>query len=262
MRTVSRYAFRNEDPDEYERLGLLERYVDPLSTRVMNELPVERGWRCADIGAGRGSIAQWLAREVGPDGEVVAVDRDVRSLRSLTHELTLAESDALDFASSAECFDLAHMRFLLVHVDPKTRLRLLEALRTMLRPGGAAVVVESDYSSWALAKFSNPLIGRVRDGYLSVARDLGWDLALGSNVSLSLERLGFCAVRAVGMVHYDRGGSVMCRLLADTITALSERLLRDTNLTENELAEFKTLLQDPSVGMPYIVTWATVGFAP
>jgi ubiquinone/menaquinone biosynthesis C-methylase UbiE len=38
---------------------------------------VQPGWRCLEVGAGRGSMAVWLAQRVGPSGHVVATDVDV-----------------------------------------------------------------------------------------------------------------------------------------------------------------------------------------
>ena len=44
---------------------------------------VEEGWRCAEFGAGGGSMAEWIADQVGESGLVVAVDRDVTLIKHL-----------------------------------------------------------------------------------------------------------------------------------------------------------------------------------
>jgi len=66
---------------EDERLGLLERIFDPGSRR--RRALVQPGWRCLEIGAGRGSMAVWLAGQVGERGQVVATDIDVTYLKRL-----------------------------------------------------------------------------------------------------------------------------------------------------------------------------------
>jgi len=66
---------------EDERLALLERIFDPLS-RQRRSL-VQPGWRCLEVGAGRGSMAVWLAERVGDRGHVVATDIDVSYLKRL-----------------------------------------------------------------------------------------------------------------------------------------------------------------------------------
>jgi 2-polyprenyl-3-methyl-5-hydroxy-6-metoxy-1,4-benzoquinol methylase len=73
---------RGRQQAEDDRLGLLEDIFDPLS-RQRREL-VQPGWRCLEIGAGRGSMAVWLAERVGESGQVVATDIDVTYLKRLT----------------------------------------------------------------------------------------------------------------------------------------------------------------------------------
>jgi len=45
---------------------------------------VAAGWRCLEVGAGGGSIAEWLCDRVGPDGRVVATDLDTRWVAKLS----------------------------------------------------------------------------------------------------------------------------------------------------------------------------------
>ena len=66
---------------EWERVGVLEAMCDGITTRYLDALGIASGWRCIDIGAGRGSIARWLAERVGPLGPVVAADLNPRLLR-------------------------------------------------------------------------------------------------------------------------------------------------------------------------------------
>lgn len=70
-----RLAAVGREAAEDERLGLLEQLYDPLSRR--RRAIVQPGWRCLEVGAGRGSMAIWLAEQVGPAGHVVATDIDV-----------------------------------------------------------------------------------------------------------------------------------------------------------------------------------------
>ena len=70
-----RLAAAGREVAEDERLTLLEQIFDPLSRRRRDM--VQPGWRCLEVGAGRGSMAVWLAEQVGPSGHVVATDIDV-----------------------------------------------------------------------------------------------------------------------------------------------------------------------------------------
>src|SRR5215471_20129066 len=66
---------------EDDRLSLLERIFDPISRR--RRAMVRPGWRCLEVGAGRGSMAVWLAQQVGETGQVVATDIDISYLSRL-----------------------------------------------------------------------------------------------------------------------------------------------------------------------------------
>src|SRR5947209_1620322 len=70
------YVFGNTWQDERRRLAALEAGWDGVTAANLEAIGVSRGWRCAEIGAGGGSIARWLANRVGMDGKIVATDLD------------------------------------------------------------------------------------------------------------------------------------------------------------------------------------------
>ena len=68
------YLFTHEDKAERERLAAIEAAANPFTIECLEKIAVGEGWRCLEIGAGAGSIAEWLCRRVGPNGKVVATD--------------------------------------------------------------------------------------------------------------------------------------------------------------------------------------------
>jgi ubiquinone/menaquinone biosynthesis C-methylase UbiE len=100
---------------EDERLSLLESMFDPTS-RYRRSF-VQPGWRCLEIGAGRGSMALWLAQQVGKKGQVVATDPDVTYLKRLDlpnldvrrHNLLEDSIETLGLGS----FDMVSLRLVL-----------------------------------------------------------------------------------------------------------------------------------------------------
>ena len=67
---------------ESRRLHAIADLFDPATRRLLAQVGVARGWRCLEVAAGTGSVAAWLADQVGPEGEVFATDIDLTHLVS------------------------------------------------------------------------------------------------------------------------------------------------------------------------------------
>src|SRR6516162_8054037 len=123
---------------EDDRLSLLEQIFDPLSRRRRREL-VQPGWRCLEVGAGRGSMAVWLAKQVGEKGHVVATDIDLTYLKRLNvpnlevrqHNILEDPLDALGPGS----FDLVCSRLMLFWLAGRQEAAIRRMVEC-LRPGG------------------------------------------------------------------------------------------------------------------------------
>src|SRR3954454_13553394 len=68
------YALDASWAAERDRLDGLTALYDGATIALCAQVGVGPGWRCAEVGAGTGSVAQLLAGRVGPAGRVVAVD--------------------------------------------------------------------------------------------------------------------------------------------------------------------------------------------
>jgi len=131
---------------ESERLALLESCRDPATIARLEQLGVAPGWRCLEVGAGRGSIARWLADRVTASGSVVAVDIDPRFLTDVPENVQVRQLDIREQGVEPGEYDLVHCRALLMHMpDPKATLaRMVSALR----PGGVLLAEEGDFGMY------------------------------------------------------------------------------------------------------------------
>src|SRR5215468_1929276 len=144
MKTNDQYFAADADHEpERERLGLFEQLLDPLTLQRLARIGVVSGWRCLLVGAGRGSLAARLVELVGPAGEVVATDRDVRFMqRAKLPGVRVREHDVLSDPLETAHYDLVHCRCLLMHLrEPDL---VLQKMTAAIRSGGWLLVEEPD----------------------------------------------------------------------------------------------------------------------
>ncbi len=121
-------------------------YRRPLAT-ALERLDLREGWRCADVGAGGGDVTVALARLVGREGRVYAVDVDPSrrdEVAALAAEAAQAQVVALTQAGEdltlPEPLDLAYCRFVLLHVHRP--VDVLTRMTGAVAPGGWVVAQE------------------------------------------------------------------------------------------------------------------------
>lgn len=148
------FYIHGSDPDEQARLGRLNGWINAMSRP---RAAVQPGDRVLEIGAGLCHFALELAEDVGPDGCVVAIERDPRQLDgaratlaaadpAIAARVDLREGDAASpplTVGEAASFDVAHARFILEHVtDPAA---VVTAMHHAVRPGGRIILEDDDH---------------------------------------------------------------------------------------------------------------------
>lgn len=107
-----------------------------------------QGGNWADLGAGEGAFTIALADLLGPGAHITAVDRDGRAMGTLANEVgrrfpaTTIDVVVADFTRSLPLSDLDGIVMANSLHFVRDKRPVLEAVRTMLRPGGAMILVE------------------------------------------------------------------------------------------------------------------------
>ena len=63
---------------ELDRLRLQAKVFEPSTEAWLDEIGIETGWRCLDLGCGALGIIGALVRRAGPSGRVVGLDFDAK----------------------------------------------------------------------------------------------------------------------------------------------------------------------------------------
>jgi ubiquinone/menaquinone biosynthesis C-methylase UbiE len=237
-----RLAATGRQQAEDERLGLLEQLFDPASRRQRGF--VRPGWRCLDVGAGRGSIAIWLAEQVGPTGHVVATDIDLTYLQRLNlPNLEVRRHNILEDpleTLKAGSFDLVSSRLLLFWLAGKQETAI-RRMTELLRPGGWLVDEDGDWGSVGPVDSAHPLYEPYHDAYREWWASRGYDSTFGRRLPLLFERCGLENIRQETSAEVVRGGSPWARWWEQTLDGIESCEQAAGTLTKSREQEYQAL---------------------
>jgi SAM-dependent methyltransferase len=246
------------EASERERLGLLERQADPFSQRNLAALGIRQGWRCLEVGAGHGSVARWLAEQVGPQGKVSATDINPRFLTEIElPNVEVRQHDIRTDPLEPDTYDLALLPGVLVHLaEPRLAVRRMVAA---LRIGGWLLVEEPDASSRRAVDAEHPFTEyfnrKTREISERVAHSSAFDPYFGCRVRGLLEEAGLIDVGNEGYTRIAWGGDLEASHTCMTLQAWIERGL----LSQAEYAELRKVYSDPSFIYVMLTAFAAWG---
>jgi ubiquinone/menaquinone biosynthesis C-methylase UbiE len=147
--------------------------------RVMSDLGMKPGTRVADIGCDEGYFTLRLAKAVGQQGLVFAVDINARALAALKKQadqqlltnVTVVVSEPTDTKLPAECVDVLLICDVLHEVPETQRLPLVQGAVRALKPGGFLYLI--DYRKSRDVKFDPYEKLIPRDELVKICTDVG-----------------------------------------------------------------------------------------
>jgi SAM-dependent methyltransferase len=245
------YLLEHEWELEPLRLQLLEDHADPTSIRRLEATGIEAGWNCLEVGAGRGSIARWLAQQVGPSGSVVALDLETSLLAGFEEpNVEVVCGDILEIDLPEHSFDLVHTRLVLMHIPE--RRRALERIVSLLRPGGWLVVEELDW--FARLSDPDPVGGGVFRAFNEALTTI--DFECGRALLGELREVGLADTTGDVRVDLVEGATPLARWDQLSITALTDQVLAAGTATRAQIDAHLAQLDDPDYRG---LGWAWIG---
>jgi len=257
------YIFSDhDDAAERHRLQMLERVHDQRTAQLLERAQLRLGQTCAEIGAGAGSIAGRMARQVGSTGRVVAVDIDPRFL--ISQELGDVEVRQADItkpgALERDNYDLIHARFVLVHLpDPAQAVANMVA---GLKPGGALVLEEPDFRT-AFSASENSAdrasIDAVNRAICALYFQMGKDPGFGVRLPHVVEVAGVSQLEIDVLAPLVRGGDPMALMMGASVSHLRSRLLHTQAAVDGDIDRYCSAAADPAIWASYYSTVSVMG---
>jgi SAM-dependent methyltransferase len=241
------YLFSHEDKTERERLAAIEAGLDPFTIDCLVKIGVGEGWRCLEIGAGAGSIANWLCARVEPNGKVVATDLQTKFLEAIdAPNLEVRKHDITKEEFEPGVYDVVSARKVLEHLaDPSAALRRMAAA---LRPGGWLLVEDSDLASFMRVSFpQRERFERAYSKFVEALSTAGFQPRLGVRLGDELRAVGLQGVSLKGITGEwtAAGDHPVGKLYRMTIARMRERLVKAGLMTNEEFEQLLADIQSP-----------------
>ena len=222
----------------------MEALYDVGTRRYLEAVGVAEGWRCAEVGAGAGSITQWLSDRVGTSGAVLAIDLDIRFVEPLAErgnvEVRIQDITAEPLEESA--YDLVHARAVLEHIP--SRDEVVPRLVAALRPGGA-LVLEDVVIRHPPFHPPSALWDRVGEAFTRAFELTGADALYGLRLPAAMEAAGVQDVESEARSRVAFSGTPSVDFMALSLEQLGDRFVAAGLLTADEVAQARDEIRTP-----------------
>ncbi len=234
---MATYSLGSGDP-EIARLDAQAEFLREPTRVLLEASGIGPGMRVLDLGTGPGHVAIAVAELVGPDGEVVGVEKDphmvelARARAQHLPQVRVMEGDVTSWRE-AEPFDAVVGRLILFHLpDP---VGILRHHQEALRAGGRVVMLDYDLGGLR-AEPSNPLAARMAELVVAAFRAVGADPTIGSRLQGMLSSSGVEDVGGLAIVQYiGSDNPVGPALLSGVVRSLAPAMVGHGLATEAEL---------------------------
>jgi len=257
------YLLDNAGREAPVRFAALSALFDETTIRHLTSCGVAPGWRCLEVGAGGGSIANWLADRVGAEGNVLATDIDPRFLEPLrrTNLEARRHNIAVDPLPEGE-FDLVHARLVLMHLPERDTA--LGRMIAALKPGGWLVEEEYDTTSLLPNPVTYPAeaLLPIQVALMRFLEDRGVNRSHGRAVFGYLRSRGMVSVEAEGRILMLTHGSHGTSMLQANYEQLRGPMIESGYITPQQFEMDVARLQDPDFAMPSAILWSVRGRRP
>ncbi len=187
------YVYDQGFAQERKRLSAMESLWDPGSQALLDELGVGAGWRCLEVGAGGGSLVEWMADR---GATVMAIDIDTRFIEPFASDaIEVRRIDVRTDELPQSQFDLVHARLVLEHLND--RRQILERLAATLRPGGWMMIEDYDWTGFGF-EGQDPKLDVVAEALIGFMQKAGFERDYGRHVVNDIAAAGLTDVRGEG----------------------------------------------------------------
>jgi SAM-dependent methyltransferase len=258
------YSFNNDDRAAADRHRFLSAMFDQPTIDRIAGLGDLTGRRCLELGAGGGSVARWMADEVGPTGRVLATDLNPRHIPTDEGYDVLQHNLATEEVPEGP-WDVIHARLVLMHIPQ--RREILPRLAAALAPGGALVIEDFHTALTELVLAApDPESGKLFNSFQdTMVKQIllanGTDPTWGPQIHAAMLDAGLVDVDTTITSRSWAGGTAGALLSGANIQQVRGELIAK-GFTEAQLDSLHELITDPRLVLRGNIVYSTVGRRP
>jgi SAM-dependent methyltransferase len=222
--------------EERARLSGMEALWDPGSRALLDELGIGPGWKCLEVGAGGGSMVEWMASR---GAHVTAVDIDTRYIEHLASEaIAVRRCDLREDELPRDEFDLIHSRLVLEHLTD--RRQILDKMVGALRPGGWMVTEDYDWTNYGFEDGTRGF-SDIGDAILDFMTAAGFERDYGRRVVSDMAAAGLTEIRGEGRARLIDPTSPGFDFFRLSFESLREAIVKAGLISAEQAAEATTV---------------------
>jgi SAM-dependent methyltransferase len=259
------YMFSNASQEGGNQVRHLAQVLDPHTTNVLRGIGIEPGERWLEVGAGLGTVTEFLLDQ---GARVTAIDIDPRHLSRLEGRegVEIIQGDIRGIDLGDRRYGGIIGRLVAMHLSEAERRDLLTRGRRALVPGGALVLGDWVTTGQDLVRRSpsdeaTALLEAFQTGLAQLAQAAGLDLGWGERALAAMVEVGYRDV----VTYYDsrtfNGGDGICLLHASNSRQKQDQLV-EAGMSLDQLEQLRRLLNDPAVTLSSYLMCTTVGYRP
>ena len=241
------YRFDHAWKEERARLAGIEATFDPWTIRSIEATNPQHGWCCLEVGAGGGSIAEWLCKRVGATGRVVATDLETKFLEAIgSANLEVRKHDIVSDELEPEHYDLIHARAVLDHLPQRDEI--VPRLVAALKPRGWLTVESGDFSSVQTVGGKPADAGFFREAFakvVAVSHSFGAEMNYGRRLGQVFRDVELENVVVEGYIVEWGAGHPLASLYDLTFQRLQGPALQSGAIDEGDFERLVELIRSP-----------------
>jgi SAM-dependent methyltransferase len=250
---MSEYGWSEEDAASRRRLAAIAAEMDRGSFERLTALGVGPGWKCAEIGAGAGTVARWLSEQVGSSGHVLATDLETRWLADLPSlGVEVQRQDITLEAPDEGVFDLVHARAVLTWLPEGERA--IGHMVSALRPGGWILLEDGDLGSpFGRTSPEEPAVKRFTEGMRLMIDKVGGDPEFGRRLPTVIRHFGLVDIGTHARLLHASAEVMLSNLEAGGDIVVSYGVMQSV-----EVDTARAFFEDPAnltYGLVVVAAW-------